>query len=360
MKKAVVHGILWLILAYLFFVAFSIFMPYNMALKRVVGVIVLMTSTFYLSGELLAYQFLIRRKNPWLFAVTITALVFGLSVLRSRYLGPLPGATNDAWVQTLEEAHYFDSGANPWLLDRLNAGRSPFMIGFLINTIIAVIAVLLRMYEHKTAVELESRDKLQRSQEAQILYLKSQVNPHFLFNTLNNLYGLSYSKSDKAPQMILGLSDTMRYLIYETEQQQVPIQKEIEFLQNYLDLERMRIADPEQIYFSVRIRQEMAFIPPLLLLPFVENCFKHGTIGKEDDGWMEISMWDSEENLYFVCKNSFSEERRPSKDSGIGLANVRKRLELIYGSNFELKIVRQDQEYLVSMSIPLCKQKNVS
>ena len=235
----------------------------------------------------------------------------------------------------------------------------PFLPGLLMNAVILTIATLYRMYESKAQKEQESSEELQRSQEAQILYLKSQVNPHFLFNTLNNLYGLTYSKSDLAPQMVLGLSETMRYLIYETEQKLVPLEKELHFIQNYLNLEKMRISYPENVRVTIRVLRPSAFIPPLLLLPFIENCFKHGNIGKEEEGWMEIDISDGNGNMYFVCKNSYSNAlEKPSASTGIGLSNVKKRLDLIFTENYELQTVKQDGEYMVSLQVPVFQKRD--
>ena len=158
--------------------------------------------------------------------------------------------------------------------------------------------------------------------------------------------------------MVLGLSDTMRYMIYETEQKLVPIEKELDFIHNYLALEKMRISFPENIRVSVRVYRPSAYIPPLLLLPFIENCFKHGTIGKEEEGWMELDIWDEQSNLYFVCKNSYRERLKPTGASGIGLSNVKKRLDLIFAEQYELRTVKQDDEFMVSLQFPVLTKKD--
>jgi LytS/YehU family sensor histidine kinase len=282
------------------------------------------------------------------------------SIIRVKLLGlfpeSVPGFTGRFPREFLESKRDLNPGYNPELLNRLKPGRAAYLPGFIMNVVILLVATLFRMYEHKAKKEQESREKLQRSQEAQILYLKSQVNPHFLFNTLN---GLAYSKSDLAPQMVLGLSDTMRYLIYETEQKLVPVEKELDFICNYIDLEKKRISHPENIHLSVNMASQTGFIPPLLLLPFVENCFKHGTIGREDEGWIELDIWDDKGRFFFVCKNSCREDKKQGQmnGTGLGLTNVRKRLDLIFGENYELKIVKQEDEYMVSLRFPVFLKK---
>ncbi len=362
MKKIVIHSIVWLVLAYFLFFSLSLFLPDKLSLIRAVTSIGLMALTFYLSAYGLTNWLLINRQRPFAFVVTAILLVFMLSAFRLKILGIIPGnvaVSGQLSPDLLEQRQSLMFGKNLWMLNRIGAGRTPFLPGLLMNSVILVIAMLYRLYENKTRKEHENREELQRSQEAQILYLKSQVNPHFLFNTLNNLYGLTYSKSDQAPQMVLGLSETMRYLIYETEQKLVPLEKELHFIRNYLDLEKMRISFPEQVRDTIRVAHLSVFVPPLLLLPFIENCFKHGNIGKDDDGWMELDISDDHDKLYFVCKNSFNDKvRKTTTLSGIGLKNVKKRLDLIFGEKYELQTLKQDGEYMVSLQFPVFLKKD--
>jgi len=362
MKKIVIHSIVWLVLSYFLFFSLSLFLPDELSLIRAVTSTSLMAFTFYLSAYGLTNWLLINRRMPFLFTVSAILLVFVLSAFRLKLLGIIPGnvaVSGQLSPDLLEQRENLMFGKNLWMFNRIGAGRTPFLPGLLMNSVILVIAMLYRLYENKTRKEQESREELQRSQEAQIIYLKSQVNPHFLFNTLNNLYGLTYSKSDRAPQMVLGLSETMRYLIYETEQKLVPLEKELHFIRNYLDLEKMRISFPENVRDTIRVSQLSVFVPPLLLLPFIENCFKHGNIGKDDDGWMELDISDDHDYLYFVCKNSFNNTvQKPATSSGIGLKNVKKRLDLIFGEKYELQTLKQDGEYMVSLQFPVFQKKD--
>lgn len=364
MKKILLHISVWLVLAYFLYISFALFFSWEIAAGRAVAGISLIAGMFYASGWVLATQFLVKRKQYVLFGVFAVLLCILFSILRVKLLGLFPEsvpAFTGRFPKEFLESEGLTLRGNLFLNKRPNHSGAPYGISFLINVLILFIATLFRLYEHQAKKEQESREKLQRSQEAQIIYLKSQVNPHFLFNTLNNLYGLTYSKSDLAPQMVLGLSDTMRYLIYETGQKLVPVEKELDFIRNYLDLEKKRISHPENIRLSVNVARQTGFIPPLLLLPFVENCFKHGTIGREDEGWMEVDIWDEKERFFFVCKNSYREDKKAGqkKVSGIGLVNVRKRLELIFGENYELKIVKQEDEYMVSLRFPVFSKKEV-
>ncbi|MCG6189827.1 sensor histidine kinase [Maribellus maritimus] len=362
MRKIIIHIAVWLVLAYSLFFSLTIFLPVDFAIYRSVSSISLMAASFYFAGWILTNQFLIKKRNLILFITLGLISIFSLSILRVKLLDYFAG---DAafFSGPVRSNRFFDPDnitlrKNILRYSRLGAGRIPYLTGFLIYSVLSVIGVLFRLYENKDRKERESREELQRSQEAQILYLKSQVNPHFLFNTLNNLYGLTYSKSELAPQMVLGLSDTMRYLIYETEQKLVPVEKELNFIQNYIDLEKMRISTPENIRVSVQVNRPFVFIPPLLLLPFIENCFKHGRIGKEEDGWIELDTWDEKGQFLFVCKNNFT-ENKIEKLPGIGLSNVKKRLKLIYGDRFELQTVKQNDEFMVSVQFPVFERKDM-
>jgi hypothetical protein len=362
MKKIVIHSGIWLVLTYFLCISFSLFLPIGLAIGRAVTGTAFIAAIFYFSGWVLANEFLIKKKNMVLFFLFGILAIIVFSFLRIKILSLFPGdmATFRGQPPGDLPAPRDDLiwGQNLRLGDRFREGRAPILLGVLINTIVSVIAVLIRLYEHKAQKEKENGLKLQHLQEAQIVYLKSQVNPHFLFNTLNNLYGLTYSKSDIAPQVVLGLSDTMRYMIYETEQKSVHIEKELSFIRNYLDLEKIRIPWHENIRVSFQVGHPSAYIPPLLLLPFIENCFKHGNIGREEDGWMELDIWDDNENLYFVCKNSFRRETKRSSKSGIGLMNVKKRLDLIFGDRYELKTINQENEFMVSLQFPFFSNKD--
>lgn len=361
MRKILLHSVVWLILINSLFFSLTIFLPVELAAYRSLTSILLMAGIFYFSGWVLATEFLIKhRKISW-FIITVLLAIFVFSVLRTKILDMLPDPVfmqNRFAEDGILQRNNIFRGRSFLSARQFEIGRAPFLTGLLMNSVLSIIAVLLRLYEYKDQKERESREELQRSQEAQILYLKSQVNPHFLFNTLNNLYGLTYSKSELAPQMVLGLSDTMRYLIYETEQKLVPLEKELSFIRNYLDLEKMRISTPENIRISIQVSSPYVYIPPLLLLPFVENCFKHGSIGKEDDGWVELDIWDEKNLLFFVCKNNFSESKK-GKSAGIGLANVKKRLQLIFGEGYELQTVKQSDEFMVSLQFPVFERKDM-
>lgn len=192
----------------------------------------------------------------------------------------------------------------------------------------------------------------QQEKEAELKLLKAQLNPHFLFNTLNNLYGLSVIKSDKLPNLMLKLSDLLRYSLYETKEQLVPLSKEIAYLQNYISLEKIRLENTE-INFTVNGKIDEKEIAPMLFIVFVENAFKHLSTEKSK---VDIEITTEENNIYFSCKNTIDrtkllEENLEKGKSGIGLANAKKRLALIYSEKHELKINNINNIFSVDLII---------
>ena len=183
------------------------------------------------------------------------------------------------------------------------------------------------LQEHNKLHELEKRQLT-----TELKFLKSQVSPHFFFNTLNNIYALTLEKSDKAPQTILKLSELMRYLLYGTKNQHQPLINEIECIQNYVELERIRFDDSVKIDINITGNYKDRTIAPMLLIPFVENCFKHGA--NKNIGKTHIVIDIVIEGLYLIFKVSNtvpqSTEQQPEnlKNGGIGLSNVKKRLEI--------------------------------
>jgi LytS/YehU family sensor histidine kinase len=190
--------------------------------------------------------------------------------------------------------------------------------------------------------------------EAELKFLKAQIHPHFLFNTMNNLYTLSLKQSKKVPEIIEKLSDLLRYMAYEVSHPRVALADEIEQLKNYMALEKLRYGDKLELSFTVNGKIDEVKIAPLLLLPFVENSFKHGVSGKLGSSWITISLLIDQDRLHFKVENSqptgINDEAGYTK--GIGLKNVKRRLELIYKDQYDLRIVNEDT-HLVVLKIKL-------
>jgi len=191
--------------------------------------------------------------------------------------------------------------------------------------------------------------------EAELLHLKSQVNPHFLFNTLNNLYGLALEKSDQAPDVILKLSDMLRYTIYQGAKDLVPLTDEIAYLQNYIELQKIRSAREGRISFTHTTDNTATMIAPLLLIILLENAFKHGFEKLIEDKFIELQLGVEEGKLTFTIKNNFSPVPHPREreEKGIGLKNLAKRLELIYPECHKLACEEVNATYMAALEIDI-------
>ncbi len=240
------------------------------------------------------------------------------------------------------------------IIDRLT-------IGFAVQSMIGEVYVISFFTAIKLTVDwIRESSKLhdleKRQLKTELRFLRSQVSPHFFFNTLNNIYSLTLEKSNQAPEVILKLSELMRYLLYATKKQRQDLTSEINCIRNYIDLERIRFDDSLKIDMNISGDLTNCKIPPMLLIPLIENCFKHGA--NKNIGEMKIKIDVNVEDGFmgFKVSNSIplvnTEYKYPVKRGGIGLSNVKKRLELGYDKNdYELKIFEEDKMFNVVLKL---------
>ena len=203
-------------------------------------------------------------------------------------------------------------------------------------------------------VEMELKEMEAKQASAELNLLKSQVNPHFLFNSLNSIYSLILSNSDIAADAVMKLSDLMRYLLESSTKRKVLVSYEFEFLQNYIDLETIRLGKKVKVVSSFEGDVSGKIISPLLLIPFVENCFKHGISIMSSDNNIEISLMMTGNKLMLRTENNLVPDRKGSiKKSGTGIENVKKRLELLYAGKHQLEINNDGQKFIVDLSIEI-------
>lgn len=199
-----------------------------------------------------------------------------------------------------------------------------------------------------------------KAQEGELQLLKSQINPHFLFNNMNNLYAHAIENSSKTPEIILALSDFLRYTLYECKARYVSINKEMEQLENFINLNEMHLEGRGQVTFSSNILGTGFQIAPLLLMVFIENAFKHSTSSQSDDIEIDINLEVNDKGqLSFQCSNSFEEQSNTENLSkGIGLKNVKKRLKLLYPKQHSLEINSENGLFKVNLEIQLNQLAN--
>jgi LytS/YehU family sensor histidine kinase len=211
----------------------------------------------------------------------------------------------------------------------------------------ATIRIAQEWYRNEKQKQEMEKEKL----ASELSFLKSQVNPHFLFNTLNGIYSLANRKSDKTPGAIVKLSDLMRYMLYESGKEDVLLDKEIEYIKNYIELQKLRLPAGANVSFTVSGETAGRKIRPMLLIPFFENAFKHGVDADGADIEAELVVLDKELNLRVV--NRISKSQRKDESSGIGLSNIKKQLEYLYPFAHSLTIEEKDGFFKVDLGLKL-------
>jgi LytS/YehU family sensor histidine kinase len=210
--------------------------------------------------------------------------------------------------------------------------------------------IIRHIYNHIKLKRTAQQLRIEK-QEAELNYLKSQTNPHFLFNTLNNIYSLSRDKSDLAPESIMRLSKILRYMLYEAGGSYIAIEQELKIVNDYLELEKLRYDESLRINFNYDVEDMRQAVPPLLLIPLVENAFKHGASETRDRPFVDIHLSVKNRQLSFVVKNSVDGSERSVKEN-IGLSNLRRQLELQY-TDYNLNIDPGESLYTTTLKINL-------
>ncbi|MBF4516747.1 histidine kinase [Flavobacterium sp. ANB] len=215
----------------------------------------------------------------------------------------------------------------------------------IINIAFGCVFYLIRYSQYRDLqhVRLQFRNK-----QTELLFLRSQINPHFLFNNLNNIYSLVHEKSNHALPAIDHLAELLRYMLYDAGEK-IALEKEIEYLEKFIYLQQLRFEKPSDIEIKIDIEDPQQLFPPLIFVPFIENAFKHGAI-KSDQTWLKMILKSDAEQLFFQCSNLTT---RINTDAvgGIGIENVKKRLELLYPGNHTLEIEKDNESFIVKLTI---------
>lgn len=231
-----------------------------------------------------------------------------------------------------------------------------------LNHIIVVVLGELYVIGFVTAIKLvidwsiekrKNEELAQLQMSTELKYLRTQIQPHFFFNTLNNLYSLTLTKSDNAPRLVIKLSDMMQYILYEVKSSKASLLEEITHINNFIDIERLRFDDRVDAEMNITGSIEDVYIPPLLLLSFAENCFKHGM---KDNDHLKINMNFDVTNkgyLEVTLINNFNPKATMPENSGIGIENAKRRLMLLFSNNFILESKVKDDTYILFLKIPV-------
>ena len=261
-------------------------------------------------------------------------------------------------VLKFQITYFFTSGD---VLPEFAGITSKIDLTYAINVILGEIYVIAFVTAIKLAIDwTKQRQYLAATSEMllenELKYLRSQIQPHFFFNTLNNLYSLTIDKSDKAPDLILKLSDLMKYFLYETGKEFQTLKNEISHIKDYIDIEKLRYDEALKVNFKIDGKTKKVLIKPLILIPLVENAFKHGARNSTKNGYIDITLKTTKTLLDFRVENSFEKQTKKIKAQigGIGLTNLKKRLELNYGPDFySLDIIKEKNKYIAHLKVTL-------
>jgi len=265
--------------------------------------------------------------------------------------------SDEQWEQTIENDQFLrDNKAlifkseSPRFKERRLFGFNfmgvPLFIGILfISTLFWIFSDARQRKQHE--LSLVNQNLLN-----EMKFLKSQMNPHFLFNALNNIYSLSMLHSVKTPEMVLKLSAMLRYVLYESEEVKVKLGKEVDYIKNFIEFQRIKIEGIPNIHVDIDRADRMQMIEPMLLIPFVENSFKHSKIEDTEHGWISMMLTSDDNSITFEIANSVpSQKAAVDKNSGIGVENVKRRLYHLYPNKHTIDIGMDDKEYRIKLKI---------
>ncbi len=232
--------------------------------------------------------------------------------------------------------------------------RRPILFNFFIYLFMLASSTAYTLIRDKIKADNLAQEKEYENLKTELSLLRSQVSPHFMFNVLNNMVSLARKQSDQLEPSLIKLSSLMRYMLYETDEEKVSLEKEIDYLQSYIDLQQQRFGKKVKVCADMQSMDEQYRIEPMLLIPFVENAFKHGT-GMIENAQINIKLRAEKNILQFTVSNKFNAISNEVKDktSGIGLTNVTRRLNLWYGKRHDLTITKDNNFFIVSLQLNL-------
>ena len=284
---------------------------------------------FYTNYSLLVPYFLLKKKIlPYLFCVVILLIISYLIILN---------------VFGFE---FYDSRN---LLDKR---PSKFTIIIFFNSVIIIIGTIIRLYEQWIENDRINKEIEVKKNKTELESLKNQLNPHFLFNSLNSIYSLSTKKSNDTPEAIIMLSELMRYMLYKANDKKVFLKDELQYIENYIKLQHIRIAKNKNVKINIKGVISTQKISPLLFISYIENAFKYGTdFNGNTEIEIDISVKDNE--LQFKCVNLIGNRSKDEESSGIGMQNTKNRLELLYPDKHWLTTIEKDNKFMVDLKLKI-------
>ena len=314
------------------------FWDFGVALLRTFANIGPAILLFYLNTYLVTHY--LEQKKFWQYTIFILILLAAFIIFRVTIGGLFPDARKAMSEIPTQQT---------WQI-------TAFVVG--LGTIYT--SILYQMLHNAHRKTQQNQSIIQEQQEAQVKFLRGQINPHFLFNTLNNIYSLAVVRSEKTASMVLKLSNLLRYVIYTGQEEQVSLIREVNHIHSFIELFQMRSETPNDIVFEKHQIEEGILLEPMILIPIVENAFKHSDIETNPEGFIRIDLEVIQNNLYFRTLNS-TDKRNQQKDQtgGVGLPNIKKRLQLRYGGRHQLLINEEENTFEVKLLLALDKNATI-
>ena len=328
------HVFFWLCAWFFFFFYYKRYSEVNIyttvasLINLLVAVATVYTFNYYLIPKILLKN---RLKKFIAFAFVAIVLFFYMQLLLTLLL-----------VVNLLRTEY---SLFPEMIDAMMLFFNMFFVVF--------IAIAIKFYKRWSEKDYREQKVQKEKVEAELQMLKTQINPHFLFNTLNSIYVLALSKSEQTANTIMKLSDLLDYILYKIDTPRIAISDEIQIIENYVELEKIRFTERVDLNFTSNLRSEDIQIPPMLILPFVENAFKHGVAKSMEKSWLKISIDETDQILEIAVSNSKSQNSKKRETGGIGLLNVKKRLDILYEDRYTLDLSEGIDRFDVFLSIPV-------
>ncbi|TCD12688.1 histidine kinase [Pedobacter frigidisoli] len=343
MKKSkgpiILHGIYWAVI--LIIIALDVF--FDTEAKSVKHILlsfilfgIINVSLFYINYLILIPNLIKQRKKYFLYILAFVLLLGAASLIK----------TVVAVLNPKDMLEYVMDGKKKTLLADQYFFAQLFLCGFFL-----VSSCLIKFAADWFANERIQRNLESERREMELQFLKSQLNPHFLFNSLNNIYSLAYQKSDKTADAIMKLSEIMRYMIYESNTPTVALSKEVDYLTNYIELQKIRFKDGAFIELTLNGEIDDQKIVPLMLISFVENAFKHGVVNDPENP-VKINIIANQKILHFSVINKKNNQNKDAQ-GGVGLTNVERRLQLTYPDRYKLNVVNSATHYTCELMIDI-------
>ncbi len=327
-----IHLAIWSLLMVTLTLFFALYMPLSASLLRAGVNILALALLFYLNLYLVNHYLEKGKYRFFIFAIVFLLL---LGTLIRGYANTRFPATSDLAKEMIQNSSWYYSA-------------------FLTNLIILLIGTFYQLMYNRFLNEKQNLTIISEQREAQLQALRGQINPHFLFNTLNNIYALATIKSDKTADMVLKLSTLLRYVIYKSQEEQVLLSDEINHIQQYIDLFQMRNESPVRIGFRQKDIQPGIRLEPMILIPLVENCFKHCDFEHNPKAYVQLDLEIDQDLLTFRTINTYDPaDQQKDKVGGVGLDNIQKRLALKYDTAQHLTIHQNGNLFQAELKIPV-------